>query len=1037
MNFKWIFFGISVILFSTTAYSQSYTFKTYNSESGLNHPYIYALMQDNKGYLWVGTAEGLYRYDGSDFALFTIEQGLADNFITALYQDKKGEIWIGHHQGKISNYYKNKFVSSINESNINSPITGFLEDKNNNIYCLAQNTGILKIKKQKENITQALLLNAGVYSFCSTPNGLLLGTNNGLEFYQLKQEKLLLVSKISAVSETKVQCIVQGKHENTYWVGTEDEGLFYITQTDDEFSSRRVGAEFGPASENIQYVIEDKESSLWVGTFNSGLYKLSLSKNKNNYEKINFTGNSGLKNKFVKTILEDREGIVWVGTYGGGLLKAIENHFSLYIPETLESANIVSLAQNKSNYYAATENNLFEIHKNENDEIKFTEKKTDGQLKNVTGLYVDPLKNIWIGTTENGIYIYNPTAKKITPFNLSNDNISKYINALSGNREYLWFATKGGLFRFNTASKKLKEFNTEKGLLHNNVTAMYIQDSITWCGTPGNYIAEIKNDSVYNHKIAETNEIITISCITADVKGNIWFGTHGNGIYMFNKKSFVNFTEQDGLKSNYCYSIAGDARGNIWVGHRGGLSKLNAKNGMINSYSSKDGVTGDCNPNAIVITEKDELLIGTTAGLLNYDTRKNEKVSFPPIPTILNVKFSDKEYDINDKLTLPYDVYKLRIDFKAITFNEGEKITYRYKLEGHDHEWTEPHATDHVIYNSLKEGDYTFLIEACNRSGVCNSQPLDIRFKIKAPIWKQWWFILSAIATLIYTFIMIIKLREKNLKRFQQHLKNLLDERTKLIVAQKEELEKKNKDITDSINYAKRIQEAILPPINKLKNTFPESFVYYQPRDIVSGDFYWYHRYEDKFIIACADSTGHGVPGALMSMIGSTLLKEFSSKKEITSPAELLKMLDSEIKKMMQQQNGNLGTNDGLDISVCEIDLGALSVKVACANRPVIFFRSDGMHYITRKAGTPIEALEDINISLEPGNCIYMFTDGYPDQFGGMHNKKLKIERFKSMLKEWQSKPMEQQQKFAKEYFEAWKGNHEQVDDVLLIGIKV
>jgi serine phosphatase RsbU (regulator of sigma subunit) len=302
-------------------------------------------------------------------------------------------------------------------------------------------------------------------------------------------------------------------------------------------------------------------------------------------------------------------------------------------------------------------------------------------------------------------------------------------------------------------------------------------------------------------------------------------------------------------------------------------------------------------------------------------------------------------------------------------------------------------------------------------------------------------------AVLALMFVMLyIKVRERKQRRLQEYLENELAARTREVMEQKEVIEIKNRDITDSINYAKRIQTSMLPPVKKLQKHFSGYFVFYSPRDIVSGDFYWFDRVnEHKFVVVCADSTGHGVPGAFMSMIGSTLIKDISQKVCDSSPSAMLRMLDQELRHMLNQNSEDESkSGDGIDIMICEIDLRTHYVRYASAMRPMIIYRN-GEEYFVKGSRSSVGGhyeredndFEDEGIQLTKGDIIYLFSDGYSDQFGGPMGKKFKMVRLKNMLQEIHQKPMDEQFTLVKNTFGEWKENYEQVDDVLFMGIKI
>ncbi len=262
------------------------------------------------------------------------------------------------------------------------------------------------------------------------------------------------------------------------------------------------------------------------------------------------------------------------------------------------------------------------------------------------------------------------------------------------------------------------------------------------------------------------------------------------------------------------------------------------------------------------------------------------------------------------------------------------------------------------------------------------------------------------------------------------------------ITRQKEVIEQKNKDITDSIIYAKRIQEAVLPTPERLGNWFGEFFVLYLPKDIVSGDFYWAAEKDGKFLLAVADATGHGVPGAIMSMMGSSFLSEIVGEQGVTEPAPALAMLRRKVINAMQQADSETG--DGMDIVLCAFDPAKKQLSAACANNPLWLIRDNSIIEIAPDKfpvgifpGDP-KRFTAHTVSLQTGDVIYMFTDGYADQFGGPKGKKFGYRQLRELLLRIHQLPMQEQKLGLEKTFVEWKGeDEEQVDDVLVVGIRI
>lgn len=263
-----------------------------------------------------------------------------------------------------------------------------------------------------------------------------------------------------------------------------------------------------------------------------------------------------------------------------------------------------------------------------------------------------------------------------------------------------------------------------------------------------------------------------------------------------------------------------------------------------------------------------------------------------------------------------------------------------------------------------------------------------------------------------------------------------------IIEKQKLEVDDKNKEITDSINYASTIQEALLPARELKQKLFPKSFVLFMPKDIVSGDFYWYTEKNNRKLIAAVDCTGHGVPGSLMSMIGNNFLNELVEHEGLTNPADILNHLKFKIINALKQSETNR-SRDGMDIALLSFNSSMTEVEFAAANNPVWLIRNNELIEFNgdkQPVGFFIKEHKDFTFqkqNLQPGDSIYIFTDGFADQFGGPNGKKFKYKALKELfIATGNLSPLEQEEKIKIE-FEKWKGNLEQVDDVLIIGIRI
>jgi serine phosphatase RsbU (regulator of sigma subunit) len=295
----------------------------------------------------------------------------------------------------------------------------------------------------------------------------------------------------------------------------------------------------------------------------------------------------------------------------------------------------------------------------------------------------------------------------------------------------------------------------------------------------------------------------------------------------------------------------------------------------------------------------------------------------------------------------------------------------------------------------------------------------------------------------------LLKMRD-DLAENERILEQKVIERTEEVVRQKEEIEKQRqkleelyKDVTDSIRYAKRLQESILPPDLYVKKILPESFILYKPKDIVSGDFYWFYQRKEQVLFAAVDCTGHGVPGAFMSLVGSNAINQAVKEHEITEPARVLNDINKLSSEALNKGIDKNSLRDGMDISFCALNTETLELQFAAANNPLYLIRKGKL---TQVAADPFaiggfepgtKTYTNKTLQLEKGDSIYIFSDGYADQFGGMKGKKFMYKQFRDMLLEISSMAMSEQRKYLDETIENWRGTFEQVDDMLVIGVRV
>jgi serine phosphatase RsbU (regulator of sigma subunit) len=328
-------------------------------------------------------------------------------------------------------------------------------------------------------------------------------------------------------------------------------------------------------------------------------------------------------------------------------------------------------------------------------------------------------------------------------------------------------------------------------------------------------------------------------------------------------------------------------------------------------------------------------------------------------------------------------------------------------------------------------------------------------------------YIAAILQILIFSFGIAQKMRLDGIERkqIQEQIIQQLKVNEKLKDKVNRELEQKVKErtrqITDSIDYAQRIQMAVLPSPEDLERIMPEHFVFYKPKDIVSGDFYWIKEVDKRLVVVVADCTGHGVPGAFMSMLGITLLDEQVGKTRLDAPGEILDNMRLKVKEMLVQKGRIEEQKDGMDMAIAIIDREKKELRFAGANNPLFLIRDsrhvggsemdadatlvrNGSHLFELKADKqPIgvhweeSKFTTHRIPLKDHDSLYVFTDGFIDQFGGEHRKKYKKRRYKELLMSIQHEPMDKQKQLLEKALDNWRQDHDQIDDVCIIGMRM
>lgn len=1090
--------------------AQGLIFESVSMTQGLSQHSVNAIIQDSTGFLWFATNNGLNKYDGHTFSIFKPIPGninsISGNKITALLQDSEGKIWVGLDDGlNIFDPRTETFSQFENAQGFNRfthKIFDIFEDSKKNVwiasnggglYCYHRETGDFTNFTHNSNDPTSIASNV-VRAIGQDEYGTIwVGMNSVKVLNKFNSETQKFSTK--PFPETDIMSI-HCDNFGQLWIGTYDLGIIVLNPKTEELISitKTAGEQRGLTSNTVWSFYEDiATQQMYAATRDGGLNVFHSHTHEFLTSYQASQSDFSLSSNLILSVFKDKSGVLWVGTENDGLNKSNtqrKKFKKLQAPNNIALHNVYAIMDEEKNTWIGTRGDgLHLISKEENTIQTFT-----AVSKKVNTLISSPYNFFGVGTDGDGLLRFNPETFSVEQYK---ENLADK-NALSNNAvtrlfidkdSVLWIATYGGgLCKYDYKTNKFSTIpiseNTDR-----NVAWCIAQDDegIMWIGTKNLGLLRLdpktNNKQFFTRDLNKENSIShnEVTDILITKNGDFWVGTSGGGLNKFDKStnSFTSFSHKDGLPNDVIASLQEDNHGDIWIATDFGLSKLDPKLMLCTNYYKIDGLASNSfNQGASFKNAQGELFFGGNAGVTRFlpDSISNTLYFGNVVLTdlkIFNQSIAVGE-EVGDRIILEKALrfldnielsYKesFSIEFANLNFIAPEKIQYKYRLDGFDKDssWQYTNANKRfATYTNLPGRTYTFEVMATNSDGVWSNQCTRISITIIPPFWRTTWFYSLIIIILIFGVYAFVKIRERNFIAEKEKLEQMVNERTKEIEERRKEIEEQkdllsqkhaellnsNKQIQDSINYARRIQEVILPQASEIKKHLPESFVFFKPRNVVSGDFYWISKQNDDLYIAVADSTGHGVPGAFMSLIGTTLLNEITHTDRNQQPVAILEKMSKGIMKALKQKRSEKLENqdDSVDITLCKINKAERTVQIASAQQSYFYIAPNHEIEIIHGDMTSIGGSFNTNIGFtnreftyQPGASFYFFSDGFGDQFGGVENKKYRTARLKNLILDIQNLTMEKQFSVVEMEFDTWKNDNRQTDDVLLMGFKL
>lgn len=1046
-------FGLILFtLFALVAQSQNYYFENYSVRDGLPNSKVYDILQDEKGYIWLATPSGLNRFDGESFINYGLDHGIVESSIRSLFIDDRNYLWAGFENGDVYLKKGMQFHKIINDSiNTKGEISDITQNLKGDIMISTIGAGLFIIKNPLlENQSISHLqgkegIDPQIFDAEESQDGrVYFATSVDIKYMDSDSAKFHFFRPDGFPSFFLTTCMLEDS-KNNIWIGKHNGGLYKYTPETNSF--KFFDHRDGLAHNFVSTLFEDSKGQVWVGTWGGGISLV-----KDDIIQASFNNDNGLLGLSIHEICEDVEGNILIATQENGFFIFKGNQFlSLTRDDGLPDEQVFDICELEDDIILlATNNGIAEIQFSSPITaavMKIHNQSNEALVSNkIRKLEKDGAGNIWIATELSGIQKFDIKTRKFHYDYVLNSNLPKNVKSIYDLQvigDDLYISTVDGLINHEISTGKIHKLSQTDGLSGYDIGALYHgMNNKLWIGLRNAGVNYIDKD--HEIVILEKTKHITPICFAESPSGDLWVGTF-KGVFKLEGDTLIKMLDQQsGLLSNYVSLLHFMDDNRLIVGSNNGLNIFKLDTKEIIHYNKNVGYIGiETKTNSYLERDNGILLFGTTGGLMIYDTKTPDRKLKEPFVHITQMKINMEETEMISGASFRYDENSFAFNYHGISLSDQDDLKYQIKLEGLDPGWRDLTISKSISFSQLSPGKYDLKVKAITFEGVENQEPAIYSFQIRPPFWSTWWFISGSLLIIFITTFSAVRYRIYLLKKEKKILEQKVVDRTKEISQKNILLADKNKHITDSINYARRIQYATMRPEEQLYKLYDKAFILYLPKDIVSGDFYWYAKKGKQLVVAAADCTGHGVPGAFMSMLGIAYLNEVTGRMNKFIASDILQKLRSNVINALNQEGAGDTTKDGMDMALLVFDEEKKRVQYAGAYNPLYIIRKGQLieHKPNRMPiGVHARDQEEFTnhiIDLQQGDHLYIFTDGYADQFGGDKGKKMNYKRFKALLTDQENNNLSQQRENMLKYFEEWRGDHEQLDDVLVIGLKV
>ncbi len=867
-------------------------FQHLNIHNGLSQSQVNDILQDQTGFIWIATQDGLNQYDGNRVRVFKKEpqdnRSLSNNFINCLYEDKSGAIWVGTNGGglnrfdpKIGSFTRYPFSESYRI------INDIAEDSAGNFWIATQNGGLCRFDQLSGEVFP--YLDKGMPSqnvqvlYVDKSGNLYAGSAaNGLFVYNNTTDRFEMAFATSAV-----WCITED-NQGILWVGIA-RGLLGLkldkNPVTPEVTGQYTAAHFFPfAGSAVRSVYVTSGNLLVVGTTGNGIYLADL-----NAEKIRFVNYAhsefvtySLSDNHVFCLFEDRGRSIWAGTNNGlsffDPLKQVFEHFTFQIDNPVHSLNdknvwcIYEDAQQV--LWVGTRQGLNRVDRKHNKVYRYNHKANNlNSLNNnsIQSVYIDSRGILWAGAVDGLFRVQLSSDLKTARFipeayrnDLTESSDNRVYQIFEDSAGYLWVASREGLGYFHPLSgdKQFYRHNpSDPNSLPANIARNIFRDhkGRMWIACDGEGIARVNVESKAGKKTlkfypyldalrhSDEDADLLVTSIWQEKNGLFWIGTYGSGLICFDPesgKTLRRYTERDGLPNNVIYGVLGDEAGNLWMSTNHGLSRFVLNRQKFINYLEKDGLqSNEFNIGAYFRSASGELFFGGINGFNAFYPSQLTANKVPPYVAITDVLLFNKPLSRQiihtGDFTLGYRENNLTIKFSALHYSNPSNNRYRYMMEGLDEDFVEAGTLSEAHYNKIPHGTYKFRVYASNSDGVWSDLPAELLIRITPPFWATWWFRGLLVMLVLGGFIAFNQARVRAIKKQKRRLTEQVTQRTWEVMQQKEKIEQQKKTIEEEKNKVDKLLLNILPEetAEELKSRGKASARSYRQVTVMFTDF--------------------------------------------------------------------------------------------------------------------------------------------------------------------------------------------------------